>query len=67
METIIFVLVFIVMCVGILYRFARWYYDFLRTLKNLKCEIGRTKGEERKYWIREKRRLWLSILPFVRY
>ena len=67
METIIFVTVLIFICVGILFRFAEWYHTFKRTLKNLQGEIKRTSGEEQKEWIRKKRKLWLSLIPFVRY
>ena len=30
-------------------------------------EIGRTIGSERQHWIRRKRRLYLSLIPFVPY
>ena len=40
--------------------------DFRQELKYLNREIARTDGAERKYWKREKRRLWLSLLPFFR-
>ncbi|MBE6750538.1 MAG: hypothetical protein E7560_05185 [Ruminococcaceae bacterium] len=40
---------------------------FARELKYLNTEIKRTSGNERKYWKRRKRRLWLSLLPFVKY
>lgn len=38
--------------------------DFLVQLKYVKLEIRRTRGNERKYWIRRKRRLWLSLFLF---
>lgn len=41
--------------------------DFSRELKYLNNEIGRTTGAERRYWIRQRRRLWLSLIPFVKY
>lgn len=41
--------------------------DFSSELRYLNNEIGRTAGEERKHWIRQRRRLWLSLIPFVRY
>lgn len=41
-------------------------YDFKRDLDYLNMEIARTEGEEREHWEREKRRLWLSLLPFFR-
>lgn len=40
---------------------------FFRELKYLKFEIQRTKGKERERWKRRKRRLILSLLPFVKY
>lgn len=41
--------------------------DFSRELKYLNNEIKRTEGAERKHWIRMRRRLWLSLFPFIRY
>ena len=41
--------------------------DFSRELKYLNTEIRRTSGKERKYWKKRKRRLWWSLLPFVKY
>ena len=41
-------------------------HNFRQELENLNREIARTDGAERKYWKREKRRLWLSLLPFCR-
>lgn len=40
--------------------------EFRRELRHINLEIARTVGRERKYWRREKRRLWLSLLPFYR-
>jgi len=39
--------------------------DFSRELKHLNNEISRTTGRERRYWIRQKRSLWRSLIPFV--
>ena len=41
--------------------------EFKRELKYLNNEIGRTTGYEQAYYIRKKRRLLLSLLPFVKY
>lgn len=41
-------------------------YDFSRELDFINREIKRTAGGEQNYWKREKRRLWLSLLPFYR-
>ncbi len=44
-----------------------FYNDFSRELQHLNTEIRRTEGEELDYWKKRRRRLWLSILPFVKY
>lgn len=41
--------------------------DFSSELQRLNMEIGRTTGAERQHYIRRRRRLWLSLLPFVKY
>lgn len=38
--------------------------ELSRKLSNYDMEISRTEGEERKLWIRRKRRFLLSLLPF---
>lgn len=52
---------------ALLVKLAMWMQDFSQELKYLNNEIRRTDGDEQRYWISRKRRLWLSILPFVRY
>lgn len=34
--------------------------------KYINMEIRRTKGSERRYWKRKKRRLWLYLFPFCK-
>ena len=41
--------------------------EFSATLYYLNMEIKRTNGADRKHWLRQRRRLWLSLIPFVRY
>ncbi len=41
--------------------------NFSQELRSLNTEISRTRGAERRYWISRRRRLWLSLLPFVKY
>ena len=48
-------------------RFAMWLQSFLMELRYLNEEIERTSGEEKEHWIRRKKRLLLSWIPFVRY
>ena len=44
-----------------------YFQEFRLELKSLNCEIERTEGRERKYWKKQRRRLWLSLLPFFKY
>ncbi len=39
---------------------------FLPDLRHLNNEIGRTTGRERKHYIKKRRKLWLSLLPFFK-
>ncbi len=52
---------------GLIVRMCLFIYDFSQELKYLNDEIGRTTGAERRYWIRERQRLLLSLIPFVKY
>ena len=40
---------------------------FRDELEYLNMEIQRTEGRERAHWEKKKRKLWLSLIPFVRY
>ena len=53
--------------IGLLFGLAQFLNDFMSELRYLNNEIGRTDGEERKHWIRQRHRLWLSLIPFVKY
>lgn len=64
---ILIVLFGIIFVLALLVKLAMWMRDFSQELKYLNNEIRRTDGDERCYWISRKGRLWLSILPFVRY
>lgn len=41
--------------------------EFFRELQFLNMEISRNTGELRKIWIKQRRRLLLSMIPFVKY
>ena len=51
----------------LLFGLVSFFNDFSHELKYINCEIQRTDGSERRYWIRQRRRLWLSLIPFVKY
>lgn len=44
---------------------AMWLQGFCKELEYLNREIARTSGEEQAHWKRRKRRLLLSLIPFV--
>ncbi len=44
-----------------------FFRDFTRQLAYLNSEIERSEGRQRRHWIRRRRRLWLSLLPFIKY
>ncbi|MBQ6848786.1 MAG: hypothetical protein IJN76_01875 [Clostridia bacterium] len=40
---------------------------FLEELRYINMEIGRTDGREQAHWIKKKKKLWLSWIPFYPY
>ena len=56
-----------VLLVLVIVRFAMWLQSFLMELRYLDKEIERTAVEEKQHWIKRKKRLLLSWIPFVRY
>ena len=59
---IVIVFFLVALVVALIHRFD----DFSRELMYINQEIHRTRGEERRHWKGEKKRLWLSLLPFYR-
>lgn len=41
--------------------------SFSMELRYLNQEIARSTGKEKRRWLRRRRRLFLSLLPFVKY
>lgn len=60
-------IVAVIILLGLLIGFSLFVNDFLHELEYLNTEIKRTEGAERRHWIRQRRRLWLSLIPFVKY
>ena len=44
-----------------------FFYDFSKELKYLNMEIARADEDEIDYYLYKRRRLWLSLIPFVKY
>ena len=58
------VIVIIIFAVFLLVGLVIKIYEFSMELNYINMEIRRTTGEAQKCWKRERRRLWLSLLPF---
>ncbi len=64
-----FLVILVIIVIGLLALFGITSHllAFVRELRYLNSEIGRTSGREQRHWKRRRRRLWLSLLPFIRY
>ncbi|MBR0447629.1 MAG: hypothetical protein IIX28_04100 [Clostridia bacterium] len=60
----IFAIVAIIFVVAV---FIPWLQDFRRELRYLNIEISRTQGREKLHWVKRKKKLIRSILPFFHY
>ena len=67
-ESWIFVgIIVIIILIALLARLFIFFEGFMEEMEFLNSKIYSTTGEERQYWIHEKRKLWLSLIPFVKY
>ena len=66
-STVLIVIIAVFFVVLLIYGLVVFLNEFAMELKYLNNEIRRTRGEDRKHWQRQKRRLWLSLFPFIRY
>lgn len=65
---VIFIIIIAVLAIlGLMVALSSFLSAFSRELRYLKREIKRTSGREREYWVRRKRKLWRSLLPFCKY
>ncbi len=61
------ILIVIFLAILLLVGLVSFYNEFSRELRYINSEIARTVGSERRYWLQQRRKLWLSLIPFVRY
>ena len=60
---IIMILFFVILLIiGLVIKINAFSQEMAYINKEIEC----TTGSEQRYWKREKRRLWLSLLPFYR-
>ena len=57
----------VVFAISLLFGLASYFTKFSRELQMINGEIKRSTGRERKYWKKQRRKLWLSLIPFVKY
>lgn len=57
----------LVLAIALILNLSEWHASFKKELSHLNQEIARTNGREREYWKKRKKRLLLSIIPFVKY
>ena len=64
--TVLVVLIVLIIAFLLLLRLVMINDTFRHELKYIKMEIRRSAGKERRYWLHEKKKLWLSLIPFYR-
>ncbi len=64
---VILAIFIIIILIALLIFFVQWIIGFRTEYRYIQNEINRTYGREKKYWKGQKRRLLLSLIPFVRY
>lgn len=57
-------IIFLILVISKLYLSIK---EFFLELRYINCELHRATDSERSYWLRRRKRLWLSLIPFVRY
>ena len=60
-------LIILMLTVILLALLSPWIRWFRRELKFINTEIRRNTGREQQRWLRRRRRLVMSIIPFVKY
>lgn len=59
-------LIAIIILLAFIVWLALFIKEFKKNLQYINMEIERSDGSERRYWLRQRRRLWLSLIPFVK-
>lgn len=57
----------VIITVSLLFGLASYFTKFSRELQMINGEIRRSTDRERRYWKKQRRKLWLSLIPFVKY
>ena len=65
-DDVMIVVFVLVIALPIICYFVKYICNFKDELDYINMEIYRTVGDERRYWQKEKKKLWLSLIPFYR-
>ena len=65
-DDVMIVVFVLVIALPIICYFVKYICDFKDELDFINTEIYRTVGDERRYWQKENKKLWLSLIPFYR-
>ena len=63
---LLFAIIILFLAVLLLVGLVAKIFEFSKELDYINLEIRRTTGEAQQFWKWERRRLWLSLLPFYR-
>ena len=64
-STVVLVIILIFLFLFVFINVVSFFLDFARDLRYINMEIRRSIGSEQRYWKRCRRKLWLSLIPFV--
>ncbi len=57
----------VIVLAALILNLIEWHRAFSSELKHINNEIQRTDGRARAYWKKKKKRLLLSLIPFIKY
>ena len=64
--TILLIVVLVVLFLVVFINVVSFFLDFARELRYINMEIQRNTGKDQLLWMRRRRNLWLSLIPFIR-
>ena len=63
--TVLLIIILVVLFLLVFINVVSFFLDFAKELRYINMEIERTTGKEQLLWMKRRRRLWLSLIPFI--
>ena len=63
--TVFLIIILVVLFLLVFINVVSFFLDFAKELRYINMEIERTTGKEQLLWMKRRRRLWLSLIPFI--